>query len=347
MDVLDSVRELKPAYPVTTHAPRRALHREIARSQRRPLRRVALVTAGAAAAAAVAITASTFAPPGSIGGPEAASASAYLNETAASLRSSAVAGHATSTTIVLEQLRMVGGPDASDEPFGSIRTGATGAVLTESSDSYVSSSDGSSVTWTSSTDFHAGEVYGDAAAVEAAWNSYYGETYVGVLDKEPVTSAPNRPIDVAGAGIPVPLADFPADPQAFLNAWTQGMTEASMEAGTASGADDAASAGQSAAENMMWTLATSVLPYVATPEYRATFLEALALAEGIVVEDGDASAKVLVHETSDQRFRLVISPEDGMIVSAELSAPDGGTAEFVPEGTPDYAIRTSTAPALD
>ncbi|WP_136044800.1 hypothetical protein, partial [Microbacterium sp. K41] len=47
MDIFDQVREIRPTYPPSPQAPRRALHQEIARSRRsRPLRRIAVVSLG-------------------------------------------------------------------------------------------------------------------------------------------------------------------------------------------------------------------------------------------------------------------------------------------------------------
>lgn len=376
MDILDTVRDMKPDHAFTPHAaqaPRRALHREMARAERvGPLKRVAFIAVGGAAAAAIAVTASTFAPPGTVGEPQAASAATHLNETAASIRAAAVAGQPTETTITLEQLLMVGGSDAVLEPFGSIRTGAIGAVITESSDTYVSQADGGAYTWTSNTEFHAREVFGDEAAVEAAWNSYYGETHIGVLGKEPATSAPEVTTTIAEHSMPVPVDDFPAEPQAFLDAWTSGMEELGQErmaeraAMTPGGAGDPNAAiadeyKRPTAGHMMAMLATSVVPHIAPPAYRATFLEALALADGITVEAETSGHTVLVFESAERRYRLTIDPAAGTIISAEefelQVLSDGGaavmeqsplvevgSASFVPEGTPDYAVRITSVP---
>lgn len=366
MDILDAVREMKPDHaftPHAAHAPRRALHREMARSERvRPLKRVALITVGGAAAAAIAVAASTFAPPGTVGEPQAASAATYLNETAASIRAAAVTGQPARITVTIQHLGMVGGPNEKFQPFGDIKNGATGAVVTESSSTYAGEPDGT-YSEVARTEFHAQAVYGDKASVEAAWNSYYGETDIGVLGTEPSVSTETWPTG-REEPLPVPVAGFPDDPEAFLEAWIAGMdalmvaekTEAAKrvtgdpeESGVYDGIHEHFRV--PAAEHMLHTLFLSVPLHIGPAEYRATFLEALALAEGIAVEEDSASNKVLVYEGAESRYRLTIDPAAGAIVKFEqflLKVPgelwtrhtkddppvDVGSAAFLPADIP-------------
>ncbi|MFB7252535.1 hypothetical protein [Microbacterium sp. NPDC056234] len=305
-----------------------------------------------------------------MGQPQAASASTYLNETAAVMRASAT-GQPTELTIATQHLGMVGGPNEKFRPFGDFQTGATGAVVTETSSTYISESDGTYV-WTSQTDLHAAEIYGDESAVRETWSAYYGSGYP--IGEEPATRTETWP----GQGddpLPVPTTDFPTDPAAFLAEWESGM-EAQMIAEKAEvanmpmdGEPETNGLYRSieqhfaipAAEFMLDLLSHSVPLHVAAPEYRATFLEALALADGITVEDDVTSNKVLVYEAPDERFRLTINPEAGAIVQIErfllraLPEPwnrhteddplvDVGSAPFVPEGTPSSKTIFTSSP---
>jgi len=364
MDIFDQVREIRPTYSSSAQAPRRALHREIARSQRtRPLRRVALVSLGGAAAAAAVVTAVAVSPPGLAPQPDAASAAVYLTETAAAIR----AGGSTAgpVTIVNRQLGLVGGPNAPFAPFGDIRAGATGAVVSESSATYESGSDG----WPrviSGTEFHSRDVYGDQAVVADAWNDYYGGTLIGELGQAPETGA-TFATPLPEESLPVMPASFPAGGEAFLAAWTQGMDDlmaARMTEAAALVEGDPEASGiydpirdeyaVPAAEHMISTLATSPLVHTAPSAYRATFLEALALAPGITVEEGSASVKVLSYASEEKRYRLSIDPAAGAILQIDehlLKVPgapwsnhtkndapvDVGSASFLPE---DIASRS-------
>lgn len=373
MDVFDQVRELRPTYSPSAQAPRRALHREIARSQRsRPLRRTAVVSLGGAAVAAAVVTAVAVSPPGVVSQPQAASASVYLTETAASIRAAASAAPAQ-LTVVDRRLQFVGGPNTVFLPFGDIRAGATGAVMTESAMTLGEGSDGTTgiVSW---TEFHSLEVYGDETAVADAWNSYYGDTDIGPLGTAPEIGPPSSS-DLWEETLPVMPADFPADAESFLAAWTQGMEEL-LAAGIAEGAElvegDPEESGVNdgvierygvpAAEHMIFTLATSPLVQSASPEYRATFLEALALAPGITVEEDSSAVKVLAYASEDTRYRLSIDPSAGAIVQIDeflLKVPgalwnnhtkddplvDVGSAPFVPDEIPSRSVLFRTTPA--
>ncbi|MDF2559177.1 MAG: hypothetical protein K0R99_623 [Microbacterium sp.] len=371
MDILDTVREMKPTYPASSQAPRRALHQEIARSRRRrPVGRIVAVALAGTAVAAVAVTATVLTPPGVVGQPQAASASTYLNETAASIRAAVAAP--MEVTITTRHLGMIGGPNEKFLPFGNLRTDATAAVLTESSATYLSATDGT-YSLTGRTDFHAAELFGNEAEVERTWTGYYGAAYpIGVA---PATSTEVEP----GGGdedLPVSPTDFPADPAAFLAAWTSGL-ESQLVAEKAAAAkmpqdgepetnglyesiEDRLA--MPAAEHMLNMLGHSVPILTASPEYRATFLEALALADGITVEEGTTADKVLVYETDDARFRLTINPEAGTIVKIEKfllrvlpelwnkhtkddPLVEVGTAPFLPEGVADFSASFTTAPA--
>jgi hypothetical protein len=369
MDILDTVREMRPTYPAASQGPRRALHQEIARSRRRrPIGRIVAASIAGVAVAAVAITVSAVIPPGTVGQPQAASASTYLNETAAVMRASAT-GQPTRLTIETQHLRMVGGPNEKFRPFGDFQTGATGAVITESSSTYMSEPDGT-YSWTAHTEFHAEEIYGDESAVREVWSAYYGSEYP--IGAEPETTTEMWP----GEGddpLPVATTDFPSDPAGFLAAWESGMRAQMIaekaEAATmpmdgepeTNGLYDSIEEHYAvpAPEFMLDLLRHSVPLHVAAPEYRATFLEALALAEGITVEEDATPNKVLVYEAPDERYRLTINPETGTIVQIETfllrALPelwnnhtkddplvDIGSAPFVPEGTPSFkAVFTS------
>lgn len=371
MDILDTVREMKPTYPASGQAPRRALHQEIARSQRRrPLGRVAVASVAGAAVAAVAITGSLLLPPEIAGQPQAASASAYLNETAASIRAAAVAPMKVSITT--QHLGMIGGPNEKFQPFGNLRTGATAAVITESSSTYISDPD-RTYSETSRTDLHAVEVYGDEAAVDDAWTSYYGASYP--IGAKPATSHEVQKYDAYVEGLSVPTSDFPSDAAAFLAAWETGMEE-KMAAEKAEAAEmpqegepDTNGLYESieaeldipAAEHMLNELGHSVSLLTAPAEYRAIFLEALALADGITVEQGATAIKVLVYETDDARYRLTVNPEAGAIVKIEKfllrvlpelwnrhtkddPLVEVGSAPFLPQTVPDFAVSFSSEP---
>ena len=373
MDILDTVREMKPTYPTSSQAPRRALHQEIGRARRRrPVGRIVVASVGGTAVAAVAITASLLIPPGIVGEPQAASASTYLNETAASIRG-AVA-QPMQVTITDRHLGMIGGPNEKFLPFGSFRTGATAAVVTESTSTYLTAPDGT-YSETSHTPFHASDLYGDEAAVEQAWTAYYGSSYpIGTVPSpEPVTEI--QTYDVPVDELPVSPADFPSEPAAFLAAWKSG-----MEALLVSEKAEAAQFPQDgepetnglyesieeefdipAAEHMFNQLTWAVPLLTAPAEYRATFLEALALAEGITVEEDSSANKVLVYETDDARFRLTINPEAGAIVKIEKfilrALPelwnrhtdddplvDVGSAPFLTADVPDIASSIVSVP---
>lgn len=209
---------MKPTYATSSQAPRRALHQEIGRTRRRPIGRVVAVSVGGTAVAAVAVTASLLIPPGVVGEPQAASASTYLNETAASIRDAVV--QPMQVTITTHHLGMIGGPNEKFLPFGSFRTGATAAVVTEASDTYVSNTD-HTYSQTSHTDLHAAAQYGDESAVERAWTSYYGSEYP--IGAEPATSTEVLEYEAALDFLPVSPSDFPADPAAFLAAWEEGL----------------------------------------------------------------------------------------------------------------------------
>ena len=371
MDILDTVREMKPTYPASSQAPRRALHQEIARSRRRrPLGRIVAVALAGTAVAAVAVTATVLIPPGVVGQPQAASASTYLNETAASIRAAVAAP--MEVTITTRHLGMIGGPNEKFLPFGNLRSDATAAVVTESSASYLSATDGT-YSLTGRTDFHAAELFGNEAEVERAWTGYYGAAYP--IGAAPATSTEVEPGE-GDATLPVSPTDFPADPAAFLAAWERGM-ESQLVAEKAAAAKmpqdgDPETNGLydsieerlaiPAAEHMLNELGHSVPILTASPEYRATFLEALALADGITVEDGTTADKVLVYETDDARFRLTVNPEAGAIVEIEkfllrvLPEPwsnhtkddplvEVGTAPFLPEDVADFSASFTAAPA--
>lgn len=372
MDILDTVREMKPDYPASAQAPRRALHREIARSQRsHPMRRFAAISVGGAAVAAFAVAATTLAPPGAVNHPQAASASTYLNETAASMRTAGV-GEAPTVTITTQHLGMVGGPNETSLPFGDIQAGATGAVLTESSSTFLGRADGQYFE-TSHTELHARDVFGDAAVVETAWNAYYAGTDIGPFGTEPETTTGPVADGAFDPELPVSTADFPTDPAAFLDAWTRGM-RAQRDAERAKVAElvdgDPASTGVydaidarldvPAAAHMLRLLAVSVPVQIAPAEYRATFLEALALADGIEIESAATSNKVLVYETADDRYRLTINPDAGAIVKVERfrlrvqtdswtptqgdSSVGVGSASFLPAGIPSVEVSFRTEP---
>ncbi|MCZ4301483.1 hypothetical protein [Microbacterium oxydans] len=370
MDILDTVREMKPTYATSSQAPRRALHQEIGRTRRRPIGRVVAVSVGGTAVAAVAVTASLLIPPGVVGEPQAASASTYLNETAASIRDAVV--QPMQVTITTHHLGMIGGPNEKFLPFGSFRTGATAAVVTEASDTYVSNTD-RTYSQTSHTDLHAAAQYGDESAVERAWTSYYGSEYP--IGAEPATSTEVLEYEAALEFLPVSPSDFPADPVAFLAAWEEGL-EAKLVAEKA----EAAKMPQDgepetnglyesieeefavpAAEHMLNALGHSVVILTASAEYRATFLEALALAGGITVEEGSSANKVLGYETDDARFRLTVNPEAGAIVKIEKfllrALPelwnthtkddplvDVGSAPFLPANVPDFSASFTSLP---
>ena len=372
MDILDTVREMKPTYPASSQAPRRALHQEIARSRRRrPVGRIVAVALAGTAVAAVAVTATVLTPPGVVGQPQAASASTYLNETAASIRAAVAAP--MEVTITTRHLGMIGGPNEKFLPFGNLRSDATAAVVTESSASYLSTPD-RKFSETSHTEFHASEIFGDEAAAHAAWTSYYGSSYP--IGKEPRTLAEVHTYDAFVEDLPVPTSDFPSEPAAFLAAWESGMEDRLIaekaEAAKMPQDGEPETNGlyesieekyeMPAAEYMLNELLWSVPILTASPEYRATFLEALALAEGITVEEGATADKVLVYETDDARFRLTVNPEAGAIVEIEkfllrvLPEPwsnhtkddplvEVGTTPFLPEGVADFSASFTTAPA--
>jgi hypothetical protein len=370
MDVLDTVREMKPTYPTSSQVPRRALHQAIGRSRRRrPVGRIVAASLAGTAVAAVAITATALIPPGIVGEPQAASASTYLNETAASIR--AAVAEPMEVTITTRHLGMIGGPNEKFPPFGNLRTDATAAVVTESGATYRSAPDGT-YSLTSRTDFHAADLYGDETAVEKAWTDYYGSSYP--IGAPPVTSTDVDPGDPDG-WLPVPTAGFPTDPATFLAAWKTGM-EAQLIAEKAEAAKlvptgDPETSGVydgieerlavPAAEHMLDELGHSVPILIASPEYRATFLEALALADGITVEEDATANKVLVYENDDARFRLTVNPEAGSIVAIEkfllrvLPEPwdnhtkddplvEVGSAPFLPAEVPDYAASFTSVP---
>lgn len=373
MDILDTVREMKPSYPASSQAPRRALHQEIARSQkRRPVGRIVAASIGGTAIAAVAITAYLVIPPGIVGEPQAASASTYLNETAASIR--AAVAQPMQVTETTRHLGMVGGPNEKFRPFGSFRTGATGAVVTESGSSYVTATDGT-YSLTSETPFHASDLYGDESAIQKTWTAYYGSEYpIGTVpDPHPVTDGPR--FDADADELPVPASDFPSEPAAFLAAWEKGM-EAQLIAEKAEAANFPQDGEPETnglydsieeeldippAEHMLNQLMWAVPFLTASPEYQATFLEALALAEGITVEEDATENKVLLYETDDARIRLTINPEAGSIVKIEefllRALPelwnshtkddplvDVGSVAFVPEDVPDYSVSFVSVP---
>jgi hypothetical protein len=372
MDILDTVREMKPTYRASSQAPRRALHQAIARSRRRrPLGRIAAASVAGAAIAAVVITTSTLMPPGTVSQPQAASASTYLNETAASIRS-AVAQPAE-VTITTQHLGMIGGPNEKFKPFGNLRTGATAAVLTESSATYVSEPD-RTYSGTSDTALHVVEIYGDETAANDAWTSYYGSSFP--IGAEPVTSTEVHKYDAFVEDLPVPTSEFPFEPAAFLAAWEAGMEEQLIvekaEAAKmpmngepeTNGLYESIEEGLAipAPEHMLTELGHSVPILTAPAEYRATFLEALALAEGITVEEDTSENKVLVYETDDTRFRLTVNPEAGAIVKIEKFVlrvlpelwnkhtkddplVEVGSAPFLPEDVPEFAASFSSAPA--
>lgn len=371
MDILDTVREMKPTYPTSPQAPRRALHQAIAQSRRRrPLGRIIGISLAGTAVAAVAVAASVLIPPGVVGQPPAASASTYLNETAASIRSAAA--QPVQVTMATRHLRLVGGRNEQSPPFGSFRTDATGAVVTESAVTYLHAADGSS-SQTSHTELHATETYGDATAVHRAWTSYYGSSFP--IGAEPLTV---RDVDVDAPPIgelPVSTTDFPSDPAAFLAAWMTGMEDqliaAKAEAARMPMDGEPESNGLyasieerldiPAAEHMLNELGHSVPILSASPEYRATFLEALALADGMAVENDASADKILVYETDDARFRLTVNPPTGSILRIEkflLRVPPGpgnvsiedttpvevGSASFLPKEIPDFAVTFTTEP---
>lgn len=371
MDILDTVREMKPTYPASSQAPRRALHQEIARSRRRrPVGRIVAASLAGTAVAAVAIAATALAPPGVVSQPQAASASTYLNETAASIRAAVAAP--MEVTITTRHLGMIGGPNEKFLPFGNLRTDATAAVVTESSATYLSATDGT-YSLTGRTDLHAAELFGDEAEIEEAWTEYYGAAYP--IGAAPATSTEVEPGE-GDATLPVSPADFPTDPAAFLAAWESGMASqlAAEKAEAAKMPQDGDPETNGlydsieerlavpVAEHMLNMLGHSVPILTASPEYRATFLEALALADGITVEEGATADKVLVYETDDARFRLTVNPEAGAIVTIEkfllrvLPEPwsnhtkneplvEVGTAPFLPEGVADFSASFSAAPA--
>ncbi|UPL09937.1 hypothetical protein [Microbacterium sufflavum] len=377
MDIFDQVREIRPTYPTSPQAPRRALHQEIARSRRsRPLRRIAVVSLGGAAVAAAVVTAIAVAPPGVVSQPQAASAAEYLTETAASIRAAAAAAPASETTavtITTRHLGMVGGPNTVFAPFGDIRAGATGAVVSQWSGTYRLDADGT-LHVTDQIRFHSTDVYGDEAAVATAWNDYYGSTEIGPLGTPPVAEDPHS-ADSPPETLPVSPADFPHDPAAFLEAWTQGMRDL-MDAEIAESAElvdgDLEESGildrtyerydVPAAEHMLSTLATSTLLHTGSPEYRATFLEALALAPGITVEEDSTAVKVLAYASDEQRYRLSIDPAAGAVVQIDeflLAVPgqlwnrhtkddppvEVGSAPFLPDGIPSRSSTFRSAPA--
>ncbi|PRB18446.1 hypothetical protein [Microbacterium sp. MYb62] len=373
MDILDTVREMKPTYPASSQAPRRALHQAIGRSRRRrPVGRIVAASVGGTAVAAVALTASLVIPPGIVGEPQAASASTYLNETAASIR--AAVAQPMQVTITTRHLRMIGGPNEKFLPFGSFRTGATAAVVTESGSTYVTAPDGT-YSMTSETSFHASELYGDESAIRATWTAYYGSEYPIGSVPGPQPASDTQQFDADIDELPVPASDFPSEPAAFLAAWERGM-EAQLIAEKA----EAATFPQDGepetnglydsieeelaippAEHMLNQL-TWALPFMtASPEYQATFLEALALAEGITVEEDATANKVLLYETDDARIRLTINPEAGAIVKIEefllRALPelwnrhtkddplvDVGSASFLPADVPDSVTSFTTVP---
>ncbi|UNK70932.1 hypothetical protein [Microbacterium sp. H1-D42] len=373
MDILDTVRDMKPDYPASAQASRRVLHREIARSKKsHQVRRVAAFSVGGAAVAAFAVAASTFAPPGAVNQPQAASASTYLNETAASIRA-AGAGESTAVTITTQHLGLVGGPNTTSLPFGDIRAGATGAVVTESSSTFRGGADGE-YSQTSHTELHASDVYGDEAAVESAWNAYYAETDIGAFGTLPDTMTEAVPGGAFDRDLPVSTTDFPTDPAVFLEEWTQGMkTQLAVERAKAADLVDGdpestgiydvidARLGVPTASHMLNELMVSVPVQIASAEYRATFLEALALAKGIEVESADTSNKVLVYETADDSYRLTVDPEAGAIVTVEWfrlrvptdsSAPTAddspvavGSAAFLPDDVPSVEVSFRSEPA--
>lgn len=328
MDVLDQVRDLRPTYPSSTQAPRVALQREIARSRRaRPLRRVALVSLGGAAVAAAVVTAVAVSPPGLVSQPSAASAAVYLTETAASIRATATTTPAA-VAVTSRQLGMVGGPNTVFAPFGDIRAGAVGAVVSESSSTY-RRDEGGVVHVVDEVRFHSTEVYGDEGAVAAAWDGYYGNTDIGPLGTAPVAELPYT-ASAREEKLPVATTGFPDDPAAFLAAWTQGMqdrmAEEKAERATLVEGDPEASGVYDAiterydvptADNMIFTLATSPAVHTAPAEYRATFLEALALAPGIVVDEDSAAVKVLAYSSDTSRYRMSIDPAAGAITQID------------------------------
>lgn len=371
MDILDSVREMKPTYPASAQAPRRALHQEIARSRRRPVRRILITSVAGAAVAAVAVTAPALLPSAIVGQPQAASAATYLNETAAVMRASAT-GQPTEVTITTQHLGMVGGPNEKFQPFGDFRTGATGAAITEFRSVYVNEPDGT-YSEASHTDIHVKEIFGDEAAVRDAWGGYYGSEYP--IGEEPATTTETLPSGYFDEPLPVPTTDFPAEPAEFLAAWQSGM-EAQMVAEKAEAAKMPMDGEPEtnglfdsieerfavpAAEFMLDELGHSVPILIASPEYRATFLEALALADGITVTEDSTSNKVLVYEGEDERFRLTINPSAGAIVKLEKfllrALPElwnkhteddplveVGSAPFLPAETPSFAATFTSEP---
>lgn len=331
---------------------------------------------GAAAITAIAVGASALAPPGLGISVEAASASAYLNETAASIRAAAANEQTIKTTIIDETLLFLaeadGGyhdPDveiAGDDPWSHVRTDAKGAVILESSQTFLTDPSGSSV-WTSGVDLHAGDLFGDKVAIANAWSATW-EPALGALGGEPVASQAPEPVEMK---LPVPVTDFPRDPQMFLDSW-----EAAAEApenvllfgpGWTMGAEDMVSTGgfpaddlfvpgQTVGESMMLALTVSSNVYRAPAEYRATFLQALALTDGIVVESDDEAQKVLSLTGERDRYRLTLEPATGMIHSVETfnltvvedngaevaNFVDAGSAPFLSEEIPDSAVRVTS-----
>jgi hypothetical protein len=307
------------------------------------MRRFVAISAIGAAAAVVAIVVTTLSPPDLVARPEAASAAGYLEETATTIREQDTS-RVLETTLTTEELLLLGGPGTTEEaPFGLIRSGAVGAVLTETKDVFTTTA--GIETMTTTTRFHAREVYGDRSQVEQAWNRCYGGTSVGDLNTS-VEPPPEHVIDVVLSPpiLPVPFEGYPTDPRAFLDAW-------------GSGTDDEpySSSPPSVGELMMGELAGSVQIYLAPADYRATFLEALALADGIAIEDDSSETKILALETEFTRYRLAINPGTGEIQSAEFFTKkfvpdwanpeirtDVGSAPFVSDDIPDYAVRATT-----
>ncbi len=122
-------------------------------------------------------------------------------------------------TITTRHLGMIGGPNEKFLPFGNLRTDAIAAVVTESSATYLSATDGT-YSLTGRTDIHAAELFGNEAEVERRGRATTARRIRSAA--APATSTEVEPGE-GDATLPVSPTDFPADPAAFLAAWERGM----------------------------------------------------------------------------------------------------------------------------